>query len=167
MNDILKTPGVAADFALTARVERLITDYVTTIDEERYADLPDFFAEDGLYQVISKENHKRKRPFGLIYCDSRAMLRDRIMSMHKANIYEPHVYRHVTGRSTVTVGADGVLEAKTAYIVARIMHDGRQDLFSTGVYQDRIVENAGVLQFAHKIVVTDSSRVDALLVIPL
>lgn len=167
MNDISKQPGVAADFTMTARVERLITDYVNAIDEERYRDLPDFFAEDGMYQIISKENFTRKRPFGLVYCDSRAMLRDRIMSMHKANIYEPHVYRHAMGRSTVTVGADGVLEAKTSYIVARIMHDGRQDLFSTGVYHDRIVESGGVLQFAHKIVVTDSSRVDALLVIPL
>lgn len=165
MNDILKQ--APADFALTARVERLIADYVNTIDEERYRDLPDFFIEEGLYQVISKENFQRKRPFGLIYCDSRAMLRDRIMSMHKANIYEPHVYRHVTGRSTVTQGADGALEAKTSYIVARIMHDGRQELFSTGVYHDRIVEIDGALQFAHKIVVTDSSRVDALLVIPL
>jgi anthranilate 1,2-dioxygenase small subunit len=167
MNDILKPSGVAADFNTTARVERLITDYVNTIDEERYSDLPDFFAEDGLYQIISKDNFKRKRPFGLIYCDSRAMLRDRIMSMHKANIYEPHVYRHVTGRSTVNVGADGALESTTGYIVARIMHDGRQELFSTGVYRDRIVEIDGTLQFAHKIVVTDSSRVDALLVIPL
>lgn len=167
MNDILKTSGVAADFALTARVERLIADYVDTIDEERYHDLPDFFVEEGLYQIVSKENFKRNRPFGLVYCDSRAMLRDRIMSMHKANIYEPHVYRHVTGRSKVSLLADGVIEAKTSYIVARIMHDGRQELFSTGVYHDRIVEIDGALQFAHKIVVTDSSRVDALLVIPL
>lgn len=166
MNELSKVQA-AADAIQLARVERLITDYVNAIDEERYRELPDFFTEDGLYQVTSKENHRRNRPFGLVYCDSRAMLRDRIMSMHKANIFEPHTYRHITGRSTVTVAADGGMDVKTSYLVARIMHDGKQDLYSTGVYLDRIVEQDGRLLFRQKIVVTDSSRVDALMVIPL
>ncbi|WP_151445760.1 aromatic-ring-hydroxylating dioxygenase subunit beta [Lacisediminimonas profundi] len=152
---------------LLQRVERLQTDYVNTIDEERYRDLPDFFTERGRYRIISKENHQRGRPFGLVFCDSRAMFRDRIVSMFKANIFEPHTYRHLTGRTTLGRGADGVLEARTSYMVARIMHDGAQELFSTGVYLDRMVEEDGKLLFCEKIVVTDSSRVDALLVIPL
>ena len=168
MNDITNPSlGTSVDAALLQRVERLQTDYVNTIDEERYRDLPDFFTESGCYRIISKENHQRKRPFGLVFCDSRAMLRDRIVSMQKANIYEPHTYRHLTGRTVATLGTDGTLEARTSFMVARIMHDGTQDLFSTGVYHDRIVEEAGTLRFAEKLVVTDSSRVDALLVIPL
>jgi anthranilate 1,2-dioxygenase small subunit len=56
---------------------------------------------------------------------------------------------------------------RTSFMVARIMHDGAQELFSTGVYLDRMVEEDGALRFAEKLAVTDSSRVDALLVIPL
>ena len=168
MNDLnqsaLSTP---VDAGLLQRIERLQTDYVNTIDEERYRDLPDFFIENGLYRITSKDNHRRNRQFGLVFCDSRAMLRDRIMSMYKANIFEPHTYRHLTGRTAATIGADGIIEARTSYMVARIMHDGAQDLFSTGVYLDRIVDDNGVLRFSEKIVVTDSSRIDALLVIPL
>jgi anthranilate 1,2-dioxygenase small subunit len=52
-------------------------------------------------------------------------------------------------------------------MVARIMHDGAQELYSTGSYVDRIVEQNGRLLFKEKVVVTDSSRIDALLVIPL
>ncbi|MDB5799049.1 MAG: terephthalate 1,2-dioxygenase [Paucimonas sp.] len=169
MNDMTKPLAATAsiDPALLQRVEQLQTEYVNTIDEERYRDLPDFFIESGSYRIISKENHQRGRAFGLVFCDSRAMLRDRIVSMHKANIFEPHTYRHITGRSTVTRGDDGVLQVRTSFMVARIMHDGAQELFSTGVYLDRMVEEDGALRFAEKLVVTDSSRVDALLVIPL
>jgi anthranilate 1,2-dioxygenase small subunit len=52
-------------------------------------------------------------------------------------------------------------------MVARIMHDGTQSLFSTGVYLDKVVEDEGRLRFREKIVVTDSSSIDALLVLPL
>ncbi|MDO8301107.1 nuclear transport factor 2 family protein [Lacisediminimonas sp.] len=167
MNDMTKPAAPAQDAGLLERVERLQTDYVNTIDDERYRELPDFFTERGSYRIVSKENHQRGRPFGLVFCDSRAMLRDRIVSMYKANIFEPHTYRHVTGRSTIVRAADGLIEARTSYIVARIMHDGGQELFSTGIYLDRICEEDGKLLFSEKVVVTDASRVDALLVIPL
>jgi hypothetical protein len=48
-----------------------------------------------------------------------------------------------------------------------MMRDGRTDLFATGVYVDRIRDQAGGLRFAERIVVCDSSRFDTLLVIPL
>jgi anthranilate 1,2-dioxygenase small subunit len=87
--------------------------------------------------------------------------------MYRANIYEPHTYRHVTGRSIVSQQPDGVWSARTSYMVARIMHDGTQSLFSTGVYLDKVIEDEGSLRFKEKIVVTDSSSIDALLVLPL
>jgi anthranilate 1,2-dioxygenase small subunit len=94
------------------------------------------------------------------------MVRDRIASMKSANIFEPHTYRHILSRSAVTDGGDGTLIAKTSYMVTRIMHHGAHELFSTGSYEDRIVNEDGKLRFKERIVVTDSGRIDALLVIP-
>src|SRR5690606_24939220 len=51
--------------------------------------------------------------------------------------------------------------------VARIMHDGQTDIFSTGSYEDLITEVDGELLFKERVVVTDSTSTDALLVIPL
>jgi len=45
--------------------------------------------------------------------------------------------------------------------------DGRTDLFVTGVYLDRIRDEAGSLRFAERLVVCDSSHFDTLLAIPL
>jgi anthranilate 1,2-dioxygenase small subunit len=47
------------------------------------------------------------------------------------------------------------------------MQDGRSDLFATGRYLDRIVEEEGALRFAERVVLLDSRRVDILLVLPL
>jgi anthranilate 1,2-dioxygenase small subunit len=162
------------DPRLVQEVEQLQVDYADCIDEERYQEWPSLFTEQCLYQIISRDNYLKKRPFGFLYCDNRRMLRDRITSMKSANIFEPHTYRHTLSRSKVWEeddgkggGGDGSLLAKTSYTVVRIMHDGAHELFSTGSYQDRIVREDGRLRFKERIVVTDSSRIDALLVIPL
>jgi anthranilate 1,2-dioxygenase small subunit len=152
---------------IVQRVEQLQMDYANCIDEERYQEWPEFFTEQCLYRIISRDNHRKGMTFGFIFCDSRRMVRDRIASMKSANIFEPHTYRHILSRSAVTDGGDGTLIAKTSFMVARIMHDGAHELFSTGSYQDRIATEDGKLRFKERIVVTDSSRIDALLVIPL
>lgn len=152
---------------LALRVETLIARYADCIDEERYAEWPALFTEKCLYKVTSRDNHRRRLPMGLVYCDNRNMLRDRITSMKSANVFEPHTYRHVLSRPLLTEGPEGVIEARTSYIVARIMHDGQTDLFSSGTYEDKIVEHAGELLFKERVVITDSTSTDALLVIPL
>lgn len=160
------TSATDLDLALR-RVERLQTDYVRCIDNERYEEWPDFFTERCLYRVISRENFRRGMRVGFLFCDSRGMLRDRIASMRRANIYEPHTYRHAIGATVVEPDGEGGWRSETSYILARIMHDGRQDLFSTGCYVDRIVEDEGRLRFKERTVVCDSSRIDSLMVIPI
>ncbi|MGV3570102.1 MAG: aromatic-ring-hydroxylating dioxygenase subunit beta [Ramlibacter sp.] len=161
----METLSITPELAL--RVETLLAAYADCIDDERYAEWPSFFTEKCLYKIISRDNHRRKLPFGLMYCDNRNMLRDRITSMKSANVFEPHTYRHALGRSVLSTDADGTIQARTSYIVARIMHDGQTDLFSTGCYEDRIVESDGRLLFQQRVVVTDSTSTDALLVVPL
>jgi anthranilate 1,2-dioxygenase small subunit len=164
--DGLERASMEAD-AVQRRVERLQTDYVRCIDGERYEEWPDFFTERCLYRVISRDNYKRGMPVGFLFCDSRGMLRDRIASMRRANIYEPHSYRHAVSATVAEPDGDGGWRSETSYILARIMHDGRQELFSTGRYVDRIVEDEGRLRFKERTVVCDSSRIDSLMVIPI
>ncbi|MDB5839654.1 MAG: terephthalate 1,2-dioxygenase [Herminiimonas sp.] len=149
------------------RVEQLQMNYANCIDEERYQEWPELFTEKCLYKIISRDSVRKNMPFGLMFCDNRRMLRDRIASMHSANIFEPHTYRHILSRTALSSDSDGSLIGRTSYMVVRIMHDGAHELFSTGSYMDRIVEEDGKLLFTERLVVTDSSRIDVLLVIPL
>ena len=123
--------------------------------------------EDCIYKIISAENHEQGLPLSVIDCDSRDMLRDRIMALREANIYEEHRYRHILSTTLIKDVSQDEIRAQTSYQVTRIMRDGASMLFSTGRYLDRIATDGDALRFAERRVVFDSRGIDTLLVIPL
>jgi anthranilate 1,2-dioxygenase small subunit len=95
------------------------------------------------------------------------MLLDRVFSIRRANLFEPHRYRHVIGPIRVKeIKGDSAL-VHSHFIVARIMHDGVTTVFATGRYLDKIDISAGDFRFRERIVVLDSDKIDTLLAIPL
>jgi 3-phenylpropionate/cinnamic acid dioxygenase small subunit len=149
------------------RVAELNAAYAQTIDSDRLESWPDFFVEDCLYKITSADNHKRGYTAGIVYADSRAMLRDRVTALRTANIYERQSYRHIIGLPLIGAKQPNGIAVETPFLVARIMRDGRTDLFATGVYLDVIRDDAGSLRFAERVVVCDSGHFDTLLAIPL
>jgi 3-phenylpropionate/cinnamic acid dioxygenase small subunit len=149
------------------RVSRLNADYARAIDDDRLEDWPEFFAEPCLYSITSADNHRRGMPVGIIYADSKGMLKDRVAALREANVYERQSYRHVVGLPAILGERDGAVRAETPFLVVRIMRDGTMALFATGRYLDALVEEAGALRFRERVVVCDSSRIDTLLAIPL
>ena len=149
------------------RVSRLNAEYARAIDDDRLEDWPGFFAEPCLYSITSADNHRQGMPVGVIYADSKGMLKDRVAALREANVYERQSYRHVVGLPAILGERDGAVRAETPFLVVRIMRDGTMGLFATGRYLDALVEEAGVLRFRERIVVCDSSRIDTLLAIPL
>ena len=152
---------------LTARIQALHTDYVHCIDDDRLEDWPDFFADDGRYRVVTRENHELDLPVSLIYCDGRGMLADRISALRRANIFEPHTYCHVVGAASVLESTNAEHRVRANFTVTRTMSDGAMAVFACGRYLDRVVEDSRRLRLAERTVVLDSRRIDTLLVIPL
>jgi len=157
-------PPVAS---LQPRVAQLNADYARAIDDDRLEDWPGFFSDVCLYVITSADNHRQGLPAGLMFADSKGMLRDRVTALREANIYERQTYRHLVGLPAILGDGDGGVRVETPFLVVRIMRDGRMDLFATGRYLDALIEDAGALRFRERIVVCDSSRVDTLLAIPL
>ena len=149
------------------RVSRLNAEYARAIDDDRLEDWPNFFTDPCLYTITSADNHRRGMPVGVIYADSRGMLKDRVAALREANVFERQSYRHVVGLPAIVGERDGVTRAETPFLVVRIMRDGTMALFATGRYLDALVEEAGALRFRERVVVCDSSRIDTLLAIPL
>jgi 3-phenylpropionate/cinnamic acid dioxygenase small subunit len=150
--------------SILLRLAALNAAYAATIDQDRLEAWPTFFVDDCLYKITSAENHRRGYAAGIVYADSRAMLRDRVTALRTANIFERHSYRHIVGLPVIDPSG---VTAETPFLVARIMRDGRTDVFATGVYLDRLRDEGGDLRFAERIVVCDSSFFDTLLAIPL
>ena len=154
-------------FETEARVTRLMSDYAHCIDDERYEAWPDFFVEDCVYRIITRDSRERGHLAGIIECESRGMLRDRINSMRRANVYEPHVYRHLLGPLRIVSEDERGIRARTGFAALRVVQGQSAEMFVTGVYDDVIHKEQDRLRFAERIVTLDSSRIDTLLVIPL
>jgi 3-phenylpropionate/cinnamic acid dioxygenase small subunit len=160
--------GEVDDLALRARVEDLLLDYAHAIDDGDMQAWPGFFTEDGRYKIQSRENFEAGLPMGVMYCEGAGMMRDRVLALETANIFEPHTYSHVLGRPRLRVDADGGIRARSNFLVTRTMQEGRMETFAAGKYLDRIAPQPdGRLKFTERLVVLESRRIDILLVFPL
>ena len=148
-------------------VEDLHARYVRLIDDDKLEAWEELFSEPCRYQITTRENVERNLPLGLLECTSRGMLRDRIESLRRVNIYEAHTYTHQISGLTIEEGADGTISARSNYLVIRTTGDGEMQLFSAGVYADIIAIDGGRATFRERIVIAESRRIDTLLVRPL
>ena len=156
----------SAELSLRLRVEALYAEYAQAIDDDQLEKWPEFFAEDGKYRVTTRENYGSGLALAMMYCDGRGMMSDRISALRLANIYEPHVYCHLTSSVRVLARAPEV-KAQANFAVIRTMQEGEQTIFACGRTYDHLVEIDGHLKFKDRLVVLDSRQVDTLLVIPL
>jgi anthranilate 1,2-dioxygenase small subunit len=147
-------------------IEDLLAAYAEAIDDGKLELWPGFFTGNGIYQIITRESLDAGLPIGILYCDSRGMMEDRVRALRTANIYEPHAYRHLLGRPRLERAGDG-FDVRSNFCVYRIAQDGDTVTFATGRYLDRIVDDGDALRFMTRRVVLDSRRVDILLVLPL
>lgn len=147
-------------------VRELLALHAELIDDDRLEEWPDLFVEDCVYKIISRENNDRNLPIAAIFCDSRRMLVDRVVSLRRANIYPVHQYRHVLGPTRITVVESDLVHAQTNYVVFQTRNDGRTTIYQVGKYVDEIVAVDGSLHFRSKIAVFDTSCVDTLMVRP-
>ena len=155
------------DLAIRLGIHELIGDYAERIDEDRLEEWPELFTDPCRYLIISRANHAAGMRQGVIYAASRGMLLDRVFSIRRANIFEPHRYRHVVGPIRVKSVDGAVAVVHSNFMAARIMHDGVTALFATGRYLDRIDVSAAPYRFRERFVVLDSDKIDTLLAIPL
>jgi anthranilate 1,2-dioxygenase small subunit len=156
-----------SDVELQFRVERLLTQYVQCIDDDRLEAWPELFTDDCVYQLIARENAERNLPIAAIFCDSKRMLVDRIVSLRHANVYERHHYRHLVSNVAIAAVTDDVVTAKSHYAVYRTRTNGATEIYNTGSYLDEIVDHGERWLFRRKIATFDTNRIDSLLVTPI
>ncbi len=148
------------------RIDRLFAEYCACLDEDRLEDWPGLFLEDGLYRMISRENHAHGYPIPLVYFDSRGMMIDRIHSLRHANIFQEHRYRHAQSGVRVTGRTEAGIAVTSSYIVVQTLLDGETRLYQAGTYHDALVETEEGLRFRERTVIYDTSRVQTLLATP-
>ena len=155
------------DWETHRRIDDFLLDCAWAIDEDELEAWPGFFAGDGRYRITTRDNEMRGLPVGIMLCEGRGMMEDRVLALRTANIFEPHRYRHILGRPRLREAEGGLVRSDSSFIVMRTMQDGRMDLFAAGNYRDLLcVEDEQVL-FQERAAVLESRRVDVLIVIPI
>lgn len=95
------------------------------------------------------------------------MLSDRITSLRKANVFEPHTYRHLTSGLEIRPLDADTIEMQSNYVVVQTLTDGDSRVYQAGRYFDRVVRTAQDWRYQRKRAVYDTSRVQTLLVTPI
>jgi anthranilate 1,2-dioxygenase small subunit len=152
---------------IRSAIEQLMADYAEAIDDDRLEEWPQLFTERCRYLVTNQDNHSAGLPHGTIFANSRGMLEDRVSALRDANIYERQRYRHIISRPQISQAEGDLVEAKTGFVVFRIMHNGDTELFVTGLYLDKFDISGERPLLAERIVVCDSRKLDTLLALPL
>jgi 3-phenylpropionate/cinnamic acid dioxygenase small subunit len=140
--------------------------YGALLDAAQYDEWLALFTASCSYHIVPRENAERGLPAALVFCDSRAMLEDRIRALREANKFNIHSDRHLIGLPRlVATEADG-LRVEAPFALYQTDQEGGTRLFATGLYRDRLADEGG-LKFRDKLVLLDSFAVPSLLATPL
>jgi anthranilate 1,2-dioxygenase small subunit len=163
---MIAAPGLNAPPELRARLADLYCAYADALDEGALERWPEFFTAECLYQVIPRDNFEQGLPLGLIYCESRGMLEDRVVAIRETALFVPRTVRHLVGNIRLReISGDG-LRLTASFALFQTMVDRPSELFLCGQYRDRVVDDGGQLRFAERICVYDSTVVPVSLVYP-
>jgi anthranilate 1,2-dioxygenase small subunit len=116
---------------------------------------------------MPRENWQHGLPAALMFCDSRAMLEDRVLALRKANKYNIHTDRHLIGLPRITDTQGSLVAVEASFVVFQTDVEGESRLFATGLYRDTLVLAGGDLRIADKLVLLDTFAVPHLLATPL
>ncbi len=164
---IAVAPGIAASLELRARLADLYGAYDDALGEGEYERWPGFFTEVCLYKVIPRESYELGHPIGLMQAESRGMLADRVAAIRKTTLYAPRiVQRLVSGIVLRAVEPDGMRLAASFATFQTMLNEPTQ-VFLCGRHYDRVVDDGGILRFAERVCVTDSTLVPTSLIFPI
>jgi len=155
-----------------ALIHDLLAEYGALLDAEKYDEWLSLFAAECRYNVMPRENYDRGLPAALIFCDSRAMLEDRIRALREANKFNIHTDRHLIGLPRIigseAAGLDpGGLEIEAPFAVYQTDQEGETRLFATGLYRDRLAVEQRGPKIRDKLILLDTFAVPSLLATPL
>lgn len=148
-------------------IEELFAEYAAVLDAADLERWPEFFTEQCFYEVIPRENYDRGLPLALMRCESKGMLKDRVVAIRDTMMYEPRYLRHLISAIRVTGYTAEAIAVEANYAVFETLVDALTQVFNVGRYLDRLVREEGRLKFAEKHCVFDSLLVPTSLIYPI
>lgn len=152
---------------LRLEIEELYADYTNCLDEGEFERWPDFFTDACVYKIIPRENYESGLPLATWLCESKGMLKDRVVAIRQTSMYAPRLVRRMVSNIRVEGWDNDVLCVRASYLALETLLDEATRVFNAGKYVDRLTVEEGRLKFKEKLCVFDSALVPTSLIFPL
>ena len=138
------------------------------LDDDRLEAWPDFFVEDCVYNITTRENVEDGFPLGIFQCHNRAQLRDRVKILRNAAVFSLRYYRHLISNIRILAHDDPYYDIEAHYAVyATDVVDGTTEIFSTGKYLSKVIASNDGFHFKERVVIADTASIPKNLSVPL
>lgn len=152
------------------KIDELQLSYIDALDSKAMDRWLDTFDAQGSYTCRTAESEEAKLPISLILDDCRERLEDRVKFITQVwtGTYQDYRTRHVAQRIACREEAPGLYAVRSNFIVTYTSKDsGRSEVFSSGVYLDRVAIEGGEARFRSKAAITDVPILPHYMVYPL
>ena len=151
---------------LRMEIEEFHADYCWTLDCGDVERWPDYFTDDAVYRITARENADSGLPVGLVYADSRAMIRDRAFAIKHTQMYAPRTLQHFVANVRVLEATGATIKAQSNYLLLQTLVDGPTTIQQAGRYYDTFMRANGRLLLKERQCVYDTVLIANDLVLP-
>jgi 3-phenylpropionate/cinnamic acid dioxygenase small subunit len=152
---------------LRLEVEDLLYAYADCLDHGDINEWADFFTDDCLYKVISKENWDLGMPLGTIFAEGRGGILDRVAAVTKTTVYHERALTHMITNTRVLGESDGALEITANYSVLETLPNQYTKILNSGRYLGKLTREGDGLKISELNCVFDSALVPASIIYPI
>jgi len=140
--------------------------YADTLDRFDVDGWVEYFTEDALYHVIARDNEESGLPLGLIYCEGKAMMKDRAYALLNTEMFAPR-YLHLSITNTRALKIEGdLIDAAANYTLIETLVEEPSRVQQVGKYRDIFKRTPNGLLLQERKCVFDSVMIDNCLVFP-
>jgi anthranilate 1,2-dioxygenase small subunit len=155
------------DLLLRHEVEELFADYSATLDEARYDDWPELFADECFYSLMPRENYDSGLELALMRCENKGGLKDRVFTVKETLFYGPRHLRHFVSGIRIVGQEEGVISVQSNYVVLQTELDKDTRVLNAGSYKDKLVRLDGKLRFKERWAIYDTLMIPNSIPIPI
>jgi anthranilate 1,2-dioxygenase small subunit len=151
---------------LRMEIEEFHADYCWLLDCGDIEKWPEYFTDDAVYRITARENADAGLPVGLVFADSKAMIRDRAFAIKHTQMYAPRSMQHFVTNVRVLQAKDAAIKAQSNYLLLQTLVDGPTTIHQAGRYFDTFVRAGGRLLLKERQCVYDTVLIANDLVLP-
>jgi 3-phenylpropionate/cinnamic acid dioxygenase small subunit len=151
---------------LRLEIEEFHAAYCWTLDRGALEEWPEYFTDDAVYRITARENADAGLEVGLVYADSKAMIRDRAFAIQHTQMYAPRYLQHFVTNVRVLEARGDAIKAQSNYLLLQTLVDGPTTIHQSGRYYDTFVRSKGRLLLKERQCIYDTVLIANDLVFP-